>query len=454
LSIIGTTRASALVGVLVIMVILLTLFAAIYGYFYNRAREVTNEIGRVRALYLADAGVDAFVSTINKNHLLWKDIVSLELDEHISDSERYRVRATALGGYILIKSTGVIGRYEAAKRALIGHAPLNCMKAAVINYSKYHPLVLAGQTKITGDVIVKRGPVVRGSLEGKMSSTEEMVSGVVSVLPSINKPGIDEEFIYSYLLSLKEKSLIPTDSYAGSHNIRTLEIPTQSASVTCVVENDLSLDSLNLAESYNRITLIAGHNIYIKEGCRLAGYLEICAADSIILENNTIIRDAVLVANHVILKGKTSFRGQAISAGTIHVGPDSKIEYPSLLLIHGLNDAIVDRFLIFDSGSSAGTIAVVTENDSVPSSGTCTIVAENGSYLSGFVYGHRDSDLRGILHGTSLTGNYLVCHERVSYVNWLADAVIDRRKLDFFPVLPVLLPGENGYCVFCTYDDE
>jgi len=78
---------------------------------------------------------------------------------------------------------------------------------------------------------------------------------------------------------------------------------------------------------------------------------------------------------------------------------------------------------------------------------------DTNSMVTGVAYSGQYSEIKGTLDGISMTERYWYYRFPTTYLNWLTDAVIDRTRLDFLPVLPIILPDKNGYAIFKTFEE-
>jgi len=445
-------KGSALISVLVVLFILLTAFFAVFSFALSRAAILEKEINSTRASYLADAGINRFLYEIEKDSLTIDKIISKKLSEKISADEKYAVSAEPWGGYILISSEGMARGSEAAKKVLIGLMPNKDLNAAIINCGANYPVVIAGRTKITGDVIVGPGSITRGTIEGEAYQDEELTDGAIIQRADVTKPEIDNKPIKEYLSSTIEKVAFPDDFIIGSSVITDLDIPRKDTSYIIRVEDNLELKSLNLEAGNVKISLMAGRNITIGDSCHISGTIEIIARNSIIIDGGSYMSGVILAAeDSIVIKGGSIFSGQALCNKTIIISKNAKALYPSLLYAYDFDDD-EERTIRFGPDIYSEAIAVLNDVSQIGYSGESKIILDTNSIVCGYLYSDRYIDIRSVLLGIAHSESFWYKKEPTTYINWLRNVVINRNRLDFMPVLPVMFPNQNRYAIFTVYE--
>jgi hypothetical protein len=447
-------RGSALVGVLAVLFILLTIFFAIFALAISRNSLLQKQINHTRAAYLAEAGINQFLNKINSDSLGWKEIINYESNVEISAHEKYSILTSLLGGYILVNSTGIANGNRLTKRALIGLMPWKDLNAAIINGRADFPVVVAGQTEIIGDAIVGPESIIAGSIEGESFNRKELINGNIypqtkAILPQINK-----DVIELYLDNVATKHQNPDRLISGSAVLSEITFDKKQDELTISVENNIELKSLQLNAKRKHVVIMAGGSIFINGSSQINGFIELIAGNSIIVGDSSSLNGTILVAqDSIIFKDQSSFMGQAISSSAIKVMNDANILYPSLFYSKS-RETDTAGGIEFAAGSMSSVISLAEKCDNEEYATSNMIKIDTNATVKGIVFSERYSELSGTLYGVSITNCYWYSKPPTTYMNWLNNVTIDRSKLDFFPILPIMLPVRNGYGIFHIYEDN
>jgi len=445
-------KGFSLVSVFIIIFILMTILLAALNFALKRKVYIKRDIDTMRASCLAEAGMNRFLYVINRDRLGLQDVLGLELEKVVSPDEKYRVENALLGGYILVKSSGVAGSRTVTRKALVGLLPGPEGNAAIINSSHEHPLVIAGRTIVNGAVYVASGKLMAGSIEGEIYARENLINGEIVQYHPDDILRFDENEYFDFFDppnygTRQPARFFPGNLTLGEDNMNLIESPVLS------VENNLEISSVALDIGGQGASIVAGGNIEITGDCRLYGLLRIETAQSITIRNDSKLVGVTLVAgDSIIFRDRVLFSGQAVSRRAIRVTGGTRIRYPSLLMINSDEKAETGIIEFLDS-AIAGVIAVNDCGCTIPESFCETILVDSGSLVQGAIICRAGTQLKGILHGFVLTEYFRLKREPITYINWLENAVIDRHKLGFLPVLPAIFNNYGEYAIFRLYEE-
>ncbi|MCX6826067.1 MAG: hypothetical protein NTV06_02185 [candidate division Zixibacteria bacterium] len=441
-------------GVLAVLFILLTIFFAVFTFAISRTAILQKNINRTRAAYLAKAGINQFLYIINRDTPDWKEIGNYELTKEISAHEKYSIQVSLLGGYILINSTGIADGKKLTQKALIGLMPWKELNAAIINGEMNFPVVVTGQTEIIGDAIVGPQSVIAGSMEGEAYQGKELIKGNIfprskEILPVINK-----QIIESYLNGLTNKRQNPTRFIPGSLVLSEIKIDRNQDELILSVEDNIEIKSIRLKARLKHITILAGGNIIINGSSDIDGLIELVAGNSIIIADNSSLCGTIVIAeDSIVFQDQSLFMGQAISGSIIKVRNNAKILYPSLLYTKA-RESDTAGGIEFSTKSKSSTIAIAEGSGQKESASSNMIKIDTNVVVDGIIFSEQYTELMGTLYGTSITKSYWHYKPPTTYINWLKNVTIDHNKLDFLPILPIMLPARNGYAIFNVYEDN
>jgi hypothetical protein len=443
---------SALIAVLIVLFILLTVFFAIFGLGISRTALLRKKIDITRSEYLAHAGIQRFLYLINETNKDWRFASSLDTLVEISGSESFSIQTELMGGYIKVLSKGKANNQTKSIQALVGLLPNKDFNSAVINRSIDYPLVVCGYTHIIGDAIVGPRGITKGSIEGQGFIREKLAEGTItSRVPTDNT--IDNEPLRYFIEDINHKKNNPTRTYSGSKLISDIPINKDGKQTILTIEGNVEIDSLSYNNPDHDLYIFAGGNISITNHSNINGPITIMSDKSITVGMQSQLCNAVLVANDTVhIMGNSIFNGQIICGGKIVIKDSSKVEYPSLLYVHNLDDNNTGKAISLMDASRIDAVTIMGLENSIKSEDLNKIYIDTLVVASGIVWSSEFSDIRGKINGTSITKSYWFELKPTTYYNWLKNVTIDRRNLDFLPILPITVEQENKYAVFNIQD--
>jgi hypothetical protein len=445
---------SALAASLAVIFILLTLFFSVFAATIGSKMIIVKRILKERSSYLADSGIARYLYTLNRDSLDWKSAVNLRITDAISSSESFSVKSEIYGGYLMVASVGKAGTQSLQKRALIGKAPWPDLNCALINGDLNYPLVVAGQTKIVGDVMTGPAGVVQGSVHGEANQENNPISGNVEVRQFPSFPSFDHdvmEHVDAQKMFLFDN---PTHFLSGSQVIREIDLAKDDTAVSFLIDGDLELQSLKLDLRQTEMAFYARGSVFIKQECRFNGPLRIFAGGSIIIDGSVQMDGGLLYArDSVFFQRCRFFQGQALAGIKIIVGDGAHIEYPSLLYVYAANHNKDDSHIYFYPKSRSQAIAVIEKRPPSKDELIDLIKVDTAAEVTGCLISEDLTELRGVLFGLSITRSYNLQLPPTRYINWLYRTSIDRTRLDFLPVMPLSVTGVKQYAVFDFFEE-
>ena len=153
---------SVLATVLVVLIILLTIFLSAMTYALSRYGYHFAHQNTLIAEHLADAGVAHAVVKLEE-----RGFHPIDTTWRSSNDGQIRIVISAWGPYIRVYSEGKYGNRTVKTEALVGTSRLSYQKAAVTVGDEHNPLVIAGHTRVIGDVITGSQGILEGQFRGE-----------------------------------------------------------------------------------------------------------------------------------------------------------------------------------------------------------------------------------------------------------------------------------------------
>ena len=260
---------------------------------------------------------------------------------------------------------------------------------------------------------------------------------------------IDNEPIIQFIESIHKKRTNPTNIYSGSRVISKITLDEDSEQTVLVIEGNVEIDSLVFHCSNHELYILTDGHVSITNNSYIRGPIVIMSEKSILVGMQSQLCNVILAAKDSVLVASNSlFKGQIICGGEIIIKDDAKVEYPSLLYVHDLDDVNIGREIALKNKSKVSAVAVLALTDNTNTEFTNKIYVDTLVVASGIVWSSAYSDIRGKIYGTSVTKEYWYERRPTTYINWLKNATIDRQRLDFLTILPITINQDNKYAVF------
>ncbi len=436
---------SVLATVLVVMVILLTIFLSAMTYALSRYSHHMARQNSLIASHLADAGVAHSVADLEESGFEPGDNTLTA-----PNGGRIDIDVSAWGPYVRVCSSGKYGNQLVKTEALAGTSRLPFQKAAVTVGDENNPLVIAGHTRVIGDVNTGSQGIMEGQFRGEGVTYTDYHIGNLYKHESIEVPSVDTTVYVYYRRELAQRRRSDPRRLPGSVVLTASDNHFLDSMSNIRIENDLLLRDVSL-KLFDKIkTVSVDGTVEITGHTHLSGLIEIIAEEAIFIRDSAVIDNVILIAgDSIVVSGAASSSAVLISEGKIVIRDRTTLVYPSLLLADVSDGPDQPGGVFLLSRAPLETTACVRVKPfQTPSTDRLlyvdTLTTVKGSLLSqGYV------DLRGRLEGCCITERFHFDYPPTTYVNWLKDAYIDRSKLDYTPVLPALTAIDSvaGYYV-------
>lgn len=294
---------------------------------------------------------------------------------------------------------------EFQKAAILGTQQIH--RKALVLKDNQQSLVLVGNTKISGPVLLPEQGVKRGNIAGISYTGNQLIYGNVSystnALPTLK----NLEYLKSFL---KNPAMMETGAFE-------------------------LVDGLKLHQSFFEETAMYQEEaaVYLTN-TSLVGNLIISSKTAIYVAASATLENIILMAPKIIVA--TNFKGsfQAFATERIVIEQQCVLEYPSavMLLKNEADDSNASpeknsQILLSKKSEVSGVVGYISENSSSNFNAQIDI-AEN-AIVKGEVYCTNNTSLLGTVYGSVYTHNFLVKKAGGIYINHLYNGVIDANSL-------------------------
>lgn len=428
--------------VLAILAILLTILLAALTYGLSRRSVHQRHQNHLIASHLSHAGITRACSAINRGERF-----PILPREQTPNGGFIRSGVTAWGPHLLVISTGQFRNQSVVTTSLVGTGGDDQLAAAVRVCDETLPFVVAGNTRIYGDVCTGPLGMSQGHIKGEGVIDREFLRGNLLVRQTLDVPTLDTIVMARYLRDLESRRSQPNLVLTGSQQFGKTQQDILRKHSTIYVENNLVIEDMTFS-SYDSIrTIIVAGRVDIKGGSRLGGLIEIVAGKTIRVSDSARIDEAILLsADSLVLSENACFSGTAIAAHSIAVVDRSSLQFPSLLLLDARdNDSDEHGRISLASQGHLETTCWLTGLPPDARRDSYTIYLDTSTVMQGVIVSDGQTDLRGTLYGSVATEQFHYYVRPTTYINWVKDLYVYRHMLDYRPNLPILSSGHLDY---------
>lgn len=457
-------RGTALGAMLVVLTLLAILSAGVVRLVAFRVGAAQREAYRLQAQYAVEAGIAHARWRLGQPGGLraaWDPITDTgsSFTDTLTEGATYTVSLRSYGGYIEAIATGRCYKEQVVVRTLLGMRPPAWFARAVTLGRSSYPLVMAGDSRIRGDVLAGPGGVRTGRIPGEpMPPPAPRIDG--EVLAQGEEAGFDP-WVFDATMTVLDRHLDGEDGITHSAaDLRVFgeRITPQAFSDSLrggVIHfsNPLTLLSAGPDDPplEGPLTLICEGEMRLQGHLKLRGPVMIAARDSLRVTDQADIRGGVLYSPGLIrLNGTARLEGQALSRYEIVVADQAQVVYPGVLFATGKNDAgrREGGLLIASSQEQSGSFIVHPTAmllGGAPVMDRTTLKIEPHAQVAGLLYSANYTWLEGTLLGSAATRAFYMERGPTTYINWINDGVIDRHPLADAFRLPLMFSARPHF---------
>lgn len=292
------------------------------------------------------------------------------------------------------------------KFAFAGHSKKN--REALFLKDNLRPLVLAGNTKISGTTFLPERGVKRGNIAGNGYRASRLVFGEQKRsgpdLPKLTGE-LDHQFQGLYL-----------QSNTGLGEKITLKKGTQARN------------------SFGQETQRIEGDVVDLEGVTLVGNILVRASQKIVVRASSQLRDVVLIAPDVEIEPMATGVFQVFATTTIKVGKSVKLDYPSVLAIKAesnrtsLQTPSRPNIELGENAQIRGMV-VFESNEEEMNLYTPNIKIDKRAFVLGEVYCTHNVELKGSVYGSLITNGFISLEQGNIYQNHIYNGRIESELL-------------------------
>jgi hypothetical protein len=429
-------------SILALLVIILTALISFGSWHKARCLLFLN---RVKASYLAEAGIQHAVAALDDRSLGRNrdDIVSTQ-----SGYFEYSIRPW--GAYLTIASKGVSGKAEEKLTATVGQLPPSIFANVLALTGPPYPLLVAGSTRIRGNILVGPAGVSKGELHGQSYRGDSLVFGSVSALQARQIPEFQDDLVQEFLDSLRrlERSCPTSDL-----TVQITSASSEKADLRPILKTtaEIVFDVNDSATIRQPQYYFSGSVITVTGRSRLR-HLVLCSGRSIQIGQDANLSDCILVSPGITVADRSEVAGQLLADSAVFVKDQARLADMTLVYLLGQEkDNEITGLVQISSRRTAEACLIFnaaemrTNSPSAHGKRTGRIQIDPGSTLDGIVWTNGYLDIRGSLRGSAVANLLYYYDAPTLYLNWLVDSDIDESEETGGRVLPLLFGHSKQY---------
>lgn len=438
-------KGSVLLPILAVLLVLTFLFTSVILYGAWHKMKAVKELQSLKASYLAEAGVNRaiwYLSGHEGKDISWR---TDSLTYRVKGSQSYKFSISSWGGYLAVESEGKAGSTKKKVKALIGQMPSGHFSRAINLGKPDYPLVVTGNNRIIGDVMLGPAGVMEGKFKGIGFYGTTPVQGKILTQKGERLPFFSDSIIVEFenLLEKHSKNLdqridkaltLNDQSESGFFKNKSIQVDGN-----LVISSEKGKDFQGPGYVFCKGKVEIAGNVLLDQG------LILVADKSVEVSEKAQLKGCIINSkSQVILKDSCQFQGQIFSDTSIVIKNQAKTFYPSAFFVKGkvIQGKIEGDITIEDNEESEGIIVFYEDKRrqkkySLPLVNKGMVEIDTRSTFSGIVFSQNYTKLEGNVLGSVSTNMFYLYFEPTTYINWLKDSSIDRTKLRRDFVLPL-----------------
>ncbi|SNR80586.1 hypothetical protein SAMN04488009_0164 [Maribacter sedimenticola] len=312
------------------------------------------------------------------------------------------------------------------KTALIGGKDEEELPALYVN-DHQRPVVLAGNTKITGTAYLPEQGLKMGNIAGNSYYRSQLLYGKSmksnAVLPNL-APELENQ-----MNRLANKKDVPKGKLLN-------RLPKEGIQNSFEVETVIYKDRL----------------VHLKN-IKLTGNIIIVADDKIIVEASARLNDVLLIGPEIEIHNSVNGVFQAIATESIKVGKNCNLEYPTALLVNkkyavaaveqkGQSQFNQISSIYLDSNTNVSGMVMVLDEAKIKQY-IPELKIEKNTIVNGEVYCTKNVELKGTINGMVSTDGFIALENGTVYQNHIYNGTINSENLSY-TYTGILLASREG----------
>lgn len=394
-------KASALQYALVASVLIAIIIFAFISLVYLQQKLQVKDSFYKEAIENVNSGIDYF----SKNDILYSQIQEHQFSDNSQETTILQKKHWGIFDIAIVKSDVKNEHFE--KIALLGNNHPN--RDALYLQETNKPLVVVGNTKITGNISLPKQGIKTGNISGVSYYGNQLFYG--------KKKQSSESF--PKIRNLKYIVDISRETYNDSVIYFELE--------DSLVKRQLFSSPVAVYESSSSIFL---------RSIALQGNIIIRSDKIIQVDASSKLEDVILIAPEIQILDNIVGNFQCFASKKINIGKNCKLNYPSsfVLISKDTTNNTSEKkeensIFIAENTDLKGSILFYKEEEYKNPNFNPQIIISKNTTITGEVYCNKSTELLGSVFGSVYTQNFITKQNGSIYVNHILNGIINSEKL-------------------------
>ncbi|PIP77571.1 MAG: hypothetical protein COW85_08315 [Ignavibacteria bacterium CG22_combo_CG10-13_8_21_14_all_37_15] len=313
--------------------------------------------------------------------------------------------------------------------------------ALIISKTDVIPSV-AGETKITGNILSTSNRVSQGTIFGLKNTDANYLDGKVMAGKEIKTKLFADTLVKNIF------TFVPDGSFAIVEGNRSLSPGELDTLKNIIITGDLRINGIGGSKvNYTNLKIKVGGKLFIDEGTELRREMEIYCDSAVAIEPNVKIENAMIATRSGISVGQGSELQYVQLFSTKSINSDQAyFKFPSILCLYieTTNKKNYRNQMELKSTTLNGSAMLVCDIAGL-SGNQSKIIIDEKSVVHGMIYSENYAEIHGEINGSVYVNSLWYYQEPTEYLNWMIDLKSNRKKLDPEFLLPVGFSDEQKY---------
>ena len=313
--------------------------------------------------------------------------------------------------------------------------------ALILSRTNITPSV-AGESKITGDILMSNNHISQGTVYGLRNSTGQFHFGVIKQSNEIKVK------LFKDTLAKKQFDLMPDSLFYKYSGTLVLTAGQLDSLHNVFVTGDVIISGQSVGKrSLDNVKIIAKGKVVISPETIMHRELEIHCDSSAEIGSKSDIENLLIAAKKTItIAADSKFQTVQFCSEKDIECEQASFNYPSVLCVYADDkdkNATENQILMKNSVLNGSALLVCSVTGL--SNNRSKIVIDEKSTVQGIIYSENFAEIHGTVVGSVYVNNLWYYVKPTEYQNWLINLNIDRGKLPASFLLPVGLAEDRKY---------
>ncbi|MBI2417303.1 MAG: hypothetical protein HYV28_05260 [Ignavibacteriales bacterium] len=302
---------------------------------------------------------------------------------------------------------------------------------------------VAGNTLVTGDIMINGDRVNRSSAYGIRNSIEKFHFGKV-----IKNTGIAAKLFSDTLIKRVIYAQPDTSARVFDGDLRVTQAFPDTFRSYIVTGNLILCGNTVYPDKKNPVSFFVSGKVLVEQGTVLDRDIDIYSDSTVEIEKSCMIKNVMFASwKDVIIRDHCYFSSvQIYSLGSIYCS-GSVFFYPAIIGMYvPVNTKKVTNSIQFTNCTINGTVMLVCEQAGAGQNRS-KIVLDERSRLQGVLYTENNAEIKGVVLGSLYVYNLWFKLEPTEYYNWMINLQVNRPALHAAFISPLGFDSRQKYRV-------